>query len=52
MPRALHEFVNGFGRIGHTLPTAIGMAAALGKPFALIEGDGGAMQNAQELDPA
>ena len=51
-PRALHEFVNGFGAIGQTLPTAIGMAVALGKPFALIEGDGGAMQNIQELDTA
>ena len=51
-PRVLHEFVNGFGAIGQTLPTAIGMAVALGKPFALIEGDGGAMQNIQELDTA
>ena len=51
-PRALHAFVNGFGSIGQTLPTAIGMAVALGKPFALIEGDGGAMQNIQELDTA
>lgn len=51
-PRVLHEFVNGFGSIGQTLPTAIGMAVALGKPFALIEGDGGAMQNIQELDTA
>jgi len=51
-PRALHAFVNGFGSIGQTLPTAIGMAVALNKPFALIEGDGGAMQNIQELDTA
>ena len=51
-PRVLHEFVNGFGSIGQTLPTAIGMAVALDKPFALIEGDGGAMQNIQELDTA
>jgi acetolactate synthase I/II/III large subunit len=51
-PRALHEFVNGFGSIGQTLPTAMGMAVALGKPLALIEGDGGAMQNIQELDTA
>ncbi len=51
-PRVLHAFVNGFGCIGQTLPTAIGMAVALGKPFALIEGDGGAMQNIQELDTA
>ena len=51
-PRVLQEFVNGFGSIGQTLPTAIGMAVALDKPFALIEGDGGAMQNIQELDTA
>jgi thiamine pyrophosphate-dependent acetolactate synthase large subunit-like protein len=51
-PRVMHAFVNGFGSIGQTLPTAIGMATALGKPFALIEGDGGAMQNIQELDTA
>jgi acetolactate synthase-1/2/3 large subunit len=51
-PRALHEFVNGFGSIGQTLPTAIGMAVALGKPLAVIEGDGGVMQNIQELDTA
>ena len=53
-PRAMHAFVNGFGSIGQTLPTAIGMAVAqgAGKPFALIEGDGGAMQNIQELDTA
>ena len=51
-PRVLHEFVNGFGSIGQTLPTAIGMAVALNKPFALIEGDGGAIQNIQELDTA
>src|SRR5262249_37688724 len=52
-PRVRHEFVNGFGSIGQTLPLAIGMATALeGKPFALIEGGGGAMQNIQELDTA
>ncbi len=54
-PRVMQAFVNGFGSIGQTLPTAIGMAVAqrdCGKPFALIEGDGGAMQNIQELDTA
>lgn len=51
-PRVLHAFVNGFGCIGQTLPTAIGMAVALEQPLALIEGDGGAMQNIQELDTA
>jgi thiamine pyrophosphate-dependent acetolactate synthase large subunit-like protein len=52
-PRALHEFVNGFGCIGETLPVAIGMGVAQGgKPLALIEGDGAALQNIQELDTA
>ena len=54
-PRVMQAFVNGFGSIGQTLATAIGMAVAqqaAGKPFALIEGDGGAMQNIQELDTA
>jgi len=52
-PRVLHEFVNGFGCIGQTLPVAIGMGVGFcGKPLVLIEGDGGAMQNIQELDTA
>ncbi len=52
-PRVLHEFVNAFGCIGQTLPTGIGISVALeGKPLALFEGDGGAMQNIQELDTA
>jgi len=52
-PRVHHEFVNGFGCIGQTLPVAIGMGVAQGgRPLALIEGDGGAMQNIQELDTA
>ena len=50
-PRPLHVFSNGFGSIGQTFATAIGAAVALaGKPFVAIEGDGGAMQNIQELD--
>ena len=51
-PRVMHEFVNGFGSIGQTLATGIGMAVALGKPLCVIEGDGGVMQNVQELDTA
>ncbi len=50
-PRPLQIFSNGFGSIGQTFATAIGAAVALnGKPFVAIEGDGGAMQNIQELD--
>ncbi len=50
-PRELQIYANGFGSIGQTFATAIGAAVALdGKPFVAIEGDGGAMQNIQELD--
>ncbi len=50
-PRPLQIYVNGFGSIGQTFATAIGTAVGLaGKPFVAIEGDGGAMQNIQELD--
>ncbi len=52
-PRAPQVFVSGFGCIGQALPTAIGVAVAMkGAPVAHIEGDGGAMQNIQELDTA
>ncbi len=50
-PRPFQIYSNGFGSIGQTFATAIGAAVALkGKPFVAIEGDGGAMQNIQELD--
>lgn len=50
-PRPLQIYVNGFGSIGQTFATAIGAAVAIdGRPFVAIEGDGGAMQNIQELD--
>jgi acetolactate synthase-1/2/3 large subunit len=49
--RPFQIYANGFGSIGQTFATAIGAAVALdGKPFVAIEGDGGAMQNIQELD--
>jgi len=37
------------GSMGLSLPTAIGAAAALGKPVVCVEGDGGLMLNVQEL---
>lgn len=50
-PRPFQIYANGFGSIGQTFATAIGAAVALdGKPLVAIEGDGGAMQNIQELD--
>ena len=50
-PRPFEIYSNGFGSIGQTFATAIGAAVALkGKPLVAIEGDGGAMQNIQELD--
>ena len=50
-PRPFQIYSNGFGSIGQTFATAIGAAVALkGKPLVAIEGDGGAMQNIQELD--
>jgi acetolactate synthase-1/2/3 large subunit len=52
-PRSPNVFVSAFGCIGQALPTAIGVGMAMkGVPVAHIEGDGGAMQNIQELDTA
>ena len=52
-PRSLQVYCSAFGCIGQALPTAIGVGVALnGAPLAHIEGDGGAMQNIQELDTA
>jgi len=49
--RPLHMFVTSFGCIGQTLSAAIGASVALqGKPLVHISGDGGTMQNIQELD--
>jgi len=46
-------FASAFGCIGQALPTAIGVGMAMnGAPVAHLEGDGGAMQNIQELDTA
>ncbi|MBI4188932.1 MAG: thiamine pyrophosphate-binding protein [Betaproteobacteria bacterium] len=51
-PRALQMFTTSFGCIGQALATAIGVGVAAGEPLACVEGDGGAMQNIQELDTA
>jgi acetolactate synthase I/II/III large subunit len=52
-PRSPSVFCSGFGCIGQGLPTAVGVGVAMnGAPVAHIEGDGGAMQNIQELDTA
>jgi len=49
--RPLHLMVTSFGCIGQTLASAIGASVALnGKALAHISGDGGTMQNIQELD--
>jgi acetolactate synthase-1/2/3 large subunit len=51
-PRAPHVFATAFGAIGQGLSTAIGVAVATGQPLLCVEGDGGALQNIQELDTA
>jgi len=52
-PRSPNVYCSAFGCIGQALPTAIGVGMAMkGAPVAHIEGDGGAMQNIQELDTA
>lgn len=51
--RPHYTYVTSFGCIGQTLPAAIGVSVALdGKPLVHLAGDGGTMQNIQELDTA
>jgi acetolactate synthase-1/2/3 large subunit len=52
--RPLQVVVNSeWGSIGQAMATAIGVGVGLnGKPLLHMEGDGGAMQNIQELDTA
>ena len=50
--RDVHVFSTAFGSIGQGLATGIGAAVATGQPLLCIEGDGGALQNIQELDTA
>ena len=51
-PRNVHVFSTAFGSIGQGLGTGIGAAVATGEPLLCVEGDGGALQNIQELDTA
>jgi thiamine pyrophosphate-dependent acetolactate synthase large subunit-like protein len=51
-PRNVHVFSTAFGSIGQGLGTAIGAAVATREPMLCVEGDGGALQNIQELDTA
>jgi thiamine pyrophosphate-dependent acetolactate synthase large subunit-like protein len=48
--RGLQIFCTSFGCIGQALSTAVGAAVGAGGPFVCVEGDGGALQNIQELD--
>lgn len=50
--RDVHVFSTAFGSIGQGLSTGIGVAVATGQPLLCVEGDGGALQNIQELDTA
>jgi acetolactate synthase I/II/III large subunit len=50
--RDVHVFSTAFGSIGQGLGTAIGAAVATRQPLLCVEGDGGALQNIQELDTA
>jgi thiamine pyrophosphate-dependent acetolactate synthase large subunit-like protein len=48
--RGLQIFCTAFGCIGQALSTAVGAALGTGRPLVCVEGDGGALQNIQELD--
>jgi thiamine pyrophosphate-dependent acetolactate synthase large subunit-like protein len=50
--RDVHVFSTAFGSIGQGLATGIGAAVATRGPILCVEGDGGALQNIQELDTA
>ena len=50
--RPLFMYTTAFGCIGQALATAIGVSVATNEPLVYMEGDGGAMQNIQELDTA
>lgn len=45
----LFTYAYGFGAVGHGLPTAIGVAVALGRPLVLVEGDGSLLMHVGEL---
>ena len=50
--RGPHVFATAFGSIGQGLATAIGACVGTGQTMLCVEGDGGALQNIQELDTA
>ena len=49
-PRPLQFNAGAFTGIGQVLANAIGAGVAVNEPVVAVEGDGGAMQNIQELD--
>ena len=51
-PRSPNIFSTAFGSIGQALCTAVGVAVGTRQPLLCVEGDGGALQNIQELDTA
>lgn len=51
-PRQPQIFSTAFGSIGQALSTAVGVAVGTKQPLLCVEGDGGALQNIQELDTA
>jgi acetolactate synthase I/II/III large subunit len=48
--RGLQIYCTSFGCIGQALSTGVGAALGTGRPLVCVEGDGGALQNIQELD--
>ena len=48
--RGLQIYCTSFGCIGQALSTGVGAALGTGQPLVCVEGDGGALQNIQELD--
>jgi acetolactate synthase-1/2/3 large subunit len=48
--RGLQIYVTSFGCIGQALATGVGAALGAGGPLVCLDGDGGALQNIQELD--
>lgn len=51
-PRPFQIFVGTFTGVGQVLGNAIGIAVATKQPIVVVDGDGSAMQNIQELDTA
>lgn len=51
-PRPRQVYLSDFTGVGQVLGNAIGVAAGSEHPIVAVDGDGGAMQNIQELDTA